>query len=165
MSTRLAPRFTVRRYLLSVSTSRHSDRAWSYLEFDGFLSGFTRAREALGTLVLIASLSMERYSAAATVGRRYLWINALGCDSKEWKYSPGNHRCLGNGWLQEAYSHSSHPYPRHRSGPRWLWTIQQCKAADVLDRRYPRVRTRSRGRANYSARTIRSSSHVTSWLP
>ena len=83
-----------------------------------FLSGFTRAREALGTLVLIASLSMERYSAAATVGRRYLWINALGCDSKEWKYSPGNHRRLGNGWLQEAYSHSSHPYPRHRSGLR-----------------------------------------------
>ena len=59
---------------------------------------------------------MERYSAAATVGRRYLWINALGYDSKEWKYSPGNHRRLGNGWLQEAYSHSSHPYPRHRSG-------------------------------------------------
>ena len=97
--------------------------------------------------MLIASLSMERYSAAATVGRRDLWINALGYDSKEWKYSPGNHRRLGNGWLQEAYSHSSQPYPRHGSGLRWLWTFSTVQAADVLDRRYPRVRTRSRGRA------------------
>ena len=88
-----------------------------YREFDGFYLGFTRAREVLNTLVLTASLSIGAYSAMATVSPRYQGFNALGCDSMEGKYLPGTHRCLGNGWLQE-YSHSSHPYPRHRSGLR-----------------------------------------------
>ena len=71
MSTRLAPRFTVRRYLLSVSTSRHSDEAWSYRELVGFFLVFTLAREALGTLVLNVSLPLGACSAVATVGRRF----------------------------------------------------------------------------------------------
>ena len=148
----------MRRYLHPGSTSSHSGRAWSYLEFDGFVSGFTRAREALGTLVLIALLSMERFSAAATVGRRYLWINALDCDSKEWKYSPGTHRRLGNGWLHK-YPHSSHLHPRHGAGLKGLDIFPTVQAAN-LEQKDPHDRTRSGGRAF----SPRGSSHSTSEL-
>ena len=46
-------------------------------------------------------------------------VNALGCDNMEWKYLPGTHRRLGNGWLHK-YPHSSHLYPRHGSGLKGL---------------------------------------------
>ena len=48
----------------------------------GFLSEVAQACEAMGMLVLNASLSIGRGCAAATVGRRNLWIDALGYDSK-----------------------------------------------------------------------------------
>ena len=47
-----------------------------------FLSEVAQACEAMGVLVLNASLSVGRGCAAATMGRRNLWIDGLGYDAK-----------------------------------------------------------------------------------
>ena len=57
MSTRLAPRFTVRRYNCFRFRLRVTPTGQEYRELDGFDLGFTRAREALDTRVFAASLS------------------------------------------------------------------------------------------------------------
>ena len=46
------------------------------------LSEFSQACEAMGVLVLNASLSVGRGCAAATLGRRKLWIDGLGYDQQ-----------------------------------------------------------------------------------
>ena len=46
------------------------------------LSEFSQACEAMGVLILNASLSVGRGCAAATLGRRKLWIDGLGYDEK-----------------------------------------------------------------------------------
>ena len=46
------------------------------------LSEFSQACEAMGVLVLNASLSVGRGCAAATLGRRKLWIDGLGYDER-----------------------------------------------------------------------------------
>ena len=71
MSTLIGATLHGKALLLSVSTSRHSDEAWSYRELDGFFLGSTLAREALGTLVLNVSLPLGACSAVATVGLRF----------------------------------------------------------------------------------------------
>ena len=48
----------------------------------GFLSEVAQACEAIGMLVLNATLSVGRGCAAATVGRSNLWIDAMGYDKK-----------------------------------------------------------------------------------
>ena len=96
MSTLIGATLHGKALLLSVSTSRHSDEAWSYRELVGFFLVFTLAREALGTLVLNVSLPL---------GARRAWPpwadasmgNALGYDNMEWEFLPGTHRRLGNG--------------------------------------------------------------------
>ena len=47
-----------------------------------FLSELSQACEALGVMVLNASLSLGRGCAAATLGRRKLWIDGLGYDMR-----------------------------------------------------------------------------------
>ena len=47
-----------------------------------FLSELSQACEAMGVLVLNASLSLGRGCAAATLGRRKLWIDGLGYDQR-----------------------------------------------------------------------------------
>ena len=71
--------------------------------------------------------------------------NALGYDNMEWKYLPGTHRRLGNGWLHK-YPHSSHLYPRHGSGLKGLDIFSTVQAAN-LEQKDPHDRTRPRGRA------------------
>ena len=46
------------------------------------LSEFSQACEAMGVLILNASLSVGRGCAAATLGRRKLWIDGLGYDQR-----------------------------------------------------------------------------------
>ena len=46
------------------------------------LSEFSQACEAMGVLVLNASLSIGRGCAAATLGRRKIWIDGLGYDER-----------------------------------------------------------------------------------
>ena len=47
-----------------------------------FLSEVAQACEAVGMLVLNATLSVGRGCAAATVGRRNIWLDAMGYDKK-----------------------------------------------------------------------------------
>ena len=47
-----------------------------------FLSEVSQACEAMGMLILNASLSAGRCCAAATLGRRKLWLDGLGYDEK-----------------------------------------------------------------------------------